>query len=177
MVRMVVGRPTRRLVQIQPRPLSRYWYSGRIQMIKIDWAKVISKFVFFGWYYGATQKQWYRFKSDNHWQPIGLWITVYKRIYERYPDDDLWRPDKAQYGKIMITIDWQRFLKNRCWFGFWYAHPGLYTIEKGIIIQGHWRPIARNRWRHIIPMRLVHNSFPEDIRNDWTNKYDKIWLR
>ena len=71
-------------------------------MIKIDWAKLsnaclikmptvskqLSKLVFYGWYYSTTQKQWYRFKNDNHNQPIGLWVTVYKRIYERYPDGE-----------------------------------------------------------------------------------------
>ena len=57
-------------------------------MIKIDWTKVISRYVFFGWYYSRCQKTWFRFKDDNHWTPVGLWVTVYVRIYERYPDDD-----------------------------------------------------------------------------------------
>jgi len=58
------------------------------KMIKIDWKLVLSKFVFFGWYYCTNQEQWYRFKCDNHWTPIGLWKTVHIRIYARYPDDD-----------------------------------------------------------------------------------------
>ena len=59
-----------------------------VGMIKIDWYRIISNFVFFGWHYSVTQKRWYRFREDNHWQPIGLWKTVHVRIYERYPDDD-----------------------------------------------------------------------------------------
>jgi len=81
----------------------------------------------------------------------------------------------------MITVDFKRFIRNRCWFGFWYAYPGLYSTKTGTILKGHWRRVAKERLKwHLTPVALVWYSFPKDItdRKDhiglWSGNYGKI---
>ncbi len=78
----------------------------------------------------------------------------------------------------MINIDFDRFIKNRMWFGHWFSYSWGFDqpMVSESIDSGKWQHDPRHAWTPVI---LVANTFGiagVDVAklSDWALRYDKI---
>ena len=67
----------------------------------------------------------------------------------------------------MITIDIEKFIKNRMWFGWWFS----YRSDANLRPDGTWQ---RDRNHHRVPIILVSDIIGSDKTTSWALLYDDV---
>ena len=69
----------------------------------------------------------------------------------------------------MVKIDFQKYIRNRCWFGWWYCYPTEFADGDW---EGKWIRDGSRRFQPVLIIRLLFND--DESTTNWDRKYDKI---